>query len=72
MLKAMESMLDIACTNMDMKLEGCTANRSYRCKEACTQIPKQHTVMFCFDLKSLALKLILVIKKWLVPNQQAQ
>lgn len=45
-MKAMESMLDIACTNMDMKLEDYTANNSYRCKEACTQIPEQHTVMF--------------------------
>jgi len=45
-LKAMENMLDTSCTNMDMKLGGCTANSSYRCKEACTQIPEQHTVMF--------------------------
>lgn len=63
----MESMLDIACTNMDMKLVGCTANSSYRCKEACTQFP--NNIQWCFDLKLLALKLILMIKKMAGPQR---
>lgn len=49
-MKAVESMLDVACTNMDMKLGGCTANSPYRCKEACNQIPEQPTVMFSLEI----------------------
>lgn len=55
---------------MDMKLEGYTANNSYRCKEACTQIPEQHTVMFW--LENSCTEAHSCDKKWLVLNQQAQ